>query len=309
MQKRVTVTVPATSANCGPGFDCLGLALTLYNTFTYTISDETFGFALDVEGEGKDRFHPSGRNMAFASFLDLWNRKTGRKRIGIRLRMKNQVPQSRGLGSSSTAIVAGVAAASLLSGANLSKEEILQEASRMEGHPDNVAPAIYGGFTVSIQEKGKAHTLRILPKLPLQFIAVVPAAPLSTHLARQAIPQEVPHADAVFNASRTALLLAALEENRPDLLKFALEDRLHQPYRAKLIPGMEQAFQAGEEAGAYKCIISGAGSTLLAYASPEQDGAAIGRAMRQALEAAGQKAAWHILQLNEKGMEITGLER
>lgn len=309
MQKSVTVTVPATSANCGPGFDCLGLALTLYNTFTYTISDETFGFSLEVEGEGRDRFHPSGRNMAFASFLEVWNRMTGRKRIGIRLRMKNQVPQSRGLGSSSTAIVAGVTAASLLSGADLTREEILQEASLMEGHPDNVAPAIYGGFTVSIMEKGRAHTLRILPKLPLQFVAVIPSAPLSTHLARQAIPKEVPHADAVFNASRTALLLAALEENRPEFLKYALEDRLHQPYRANLIPGMEQAFTAGEAAGAYKCIISGAGSTLLAYAPPETDGDAIGRAMGQALEKAGQKTIWHVLQLNDRGTEVSGLER
>lgn len=308
MQKQVTVRVPATSANCGPGFDCLGLALTLYNDFTYQISDETFGFSLAVEGEGKERFHASGRNMAFSSFLHLWNKVTNRKRIGIALHMHNQVPQSRGLGSSSTAIVAGITAAGLLSGAGLSNDEILQEANLLEGHPDNVAPAIYGGFTVSIQEEGRAHTLRLLPKLPLQFIAVVPDTPLSTHLARQVIPVQVAHADAVFNASRTALLIAALEENKPELLRFALADRLHQPYRAALIPGMAAAFAAGEAAGAYKCIISGAGSTLLAYAAPEQDGRAIGEAMTRALAEAGQRAVYHLLNLNEKGTEILDLQ-
>ena len=307
MQKQVTVRVPATSGNCGPGFDCLGLALSLYNEFTYRISDERFGFSLTVEGEGKDRFHASGRNMAFASFLHLWNKVTNRRRIGIALQMNNQVPQSRGLGSSSTAIVAGITAASLLSGANLTKDEILQEANFLEGHPDNVAPAIYGGFTVSFQEEGRAHTLRLLPKLPLQFIAVVPDKTLSTHLARQVIPAQVAHTDAIFNASRTALLIAALEENKPELLRFALEDRLHQPYRAGLIPGIESAFAAGRAAGAYQCIISGAGSTLLAYAAPEADGGAIGQAMTQALAAAGQNAVYHIVSLNEKGTEVFDL--
>lgn len=190
MKKSVTVRVPATSANCGPGFDSLGLALTLYNEFTFTISDEKYGFTLEVEGEGKDSFHASGRNMAFASFLSIWNRITNHKRIGIDMHMRNQVPKSRGLGSSSTAIVAGVTAASILSGANLTQDEILQETNRLEGHPDNVAPAIYGGFTISFQENGVAHTLRTVPKMPLQFIAVVPDFQLSTHMARKRFPRK-----------------------------------------------------------------------------------------------------------------------
>ena len=308
MKKSVTVRVPATSANCGPGFDSLGLALTLYNDFTFTISDEIFGFSLEVEGEGKDSFHASGRNMAFASFLAVWNKITDHKRIGIDVHMHNQVPKSRGLGSSSTAIVAGVTAASILSGANLTLDEILQEANAMEGHPDNVAPAIYGGFTISFQENGVAHTLRTIPKMPLQFIAVVPDMQLSTHMAREAIPKEIPHPDAVFNSSRTALLTAALLENRPELLQYALEDKLHQPYRAKLIPGLAEVFAAGEAAGAYKCIISGSGSTLLAYASPDKDGETIGKAMVDAFAQCGQSAVYHILQLNTKGTEIIHTE-
>lgn len=308
MKKSVTVRVPATSANCGPGFDSLGLALTLYNDFTFTISDETLGFSLEVEGEGKESFHASGRNMAFASFLKVWNKVTNRQRIGIHVDMRNQVPKSRGLGSSSTAIVAGITAASILSGADMTQDEILQEANTMEGHPDNVAPAIYGGFTISFQENGLAHTLRTVPKMPLQFIAVVPNMQLSTHLAREAIPREIAHPDAVFNASRTALLTAALLENRPELLPFALEDKLHQPYRAKLIPGLPAVFAAGEAAGAYKCIISGSGSTLLAYASPEKDGDVIGKAMVEAFLHCGQTAVYHVLQLNTKGTEILHTE-
>ena len=304
MKKSVTVRVPATSANCGPGFDTLGLALTLYNEFTFTVSDEQFGFTLQVEGEGKDSFHPSGRNMAFSSFLKIWNHVTNRKRIGIHVHMKNQVPKSRGLGSSSTAIVGGVTAASILSGASLTPDEILQETNRLEGHPDNVAPAIYGGFTISFQENGVAHTLRTVPKMPLQFIAVVPDMQLSTHLAREAIPAEIAHKDAVFNASRTALLTAALLEDRPELLQYALEDKLHQPYRAKLIPGLPDVFAAGEAAGAYKCIISGSGSTLLAYASPAKDGDAIGKAMTDAFAQCGQRAVYHVLQLDTEGTKI-----
>ena len=308
MKRFVTVRVPATSANCGPGFDSLGLALTLYNEFTYSISDETFGFTLQVEGEGRDSFHASGRNMAFSSFLTVWNRITDHKRIGMDVSMRNQVPKSRGLGSSSTAIVAGVTAASILSGANLTQDEILQEANKLEGHPDNVAPAIYGGFTISFQENGVAHTLRTIPKMPLQFIAVVPDMQLSTHMAREAIPKEIAHPDAVFNASRTALLTAALLENRPELLRYALEDKLHQPYRAKLIPGLPEVFSAGKAAGAYQCIISGSGSTLLAYASPETDGDAIGKAMVDAFAACGQTAVYHILQLNTIGTEVLDVQ-
>lgn len=304
MKKSIHVRVPATSANCGPGFDCLGLALDLCNDFYYTVTDERFGFHLDVEGEGRAWLKPSGRNLAYASFLRVWNEVTDRKRIGISIRMQNRIPQSRGLGSSSTAIVAGVLAASELTGCHFPKERILDYANELEGHPDNVAPAIYGGFTISILEEGKPRTLRIEPAMDLQFIAVVPEQPLSTALARKAIPAQVPHKDAVFNESRTALLVGALLSGRPEYLACALEDRLHQPYRAHLICGMEDAFAAGRAAGAYQCIISGAGSTLMAYASPEADGDAIGKAMTDALARNGQKDAYHTLKLNREGAQI-----
>lgn len=304
MEKTIHVQVPATSANCGPGFDCLGLAVDLCNDFQYTISDRWSGFHLEVEGEGKEWLKPSGRNLAFASFIRVWNEVTNRRHIGIRIHMINRIPQSRGLGSSSTAIVAGVLAASVLTDRHFSKEELLAYANELEGHPDNVAPAIYGGFTVSIQEQGRPYTLRLEPKLPLQFIAVVPDQPLSTSLARKAIPASVPHQDAVFNESRSALLVAALAADRPEFLRFALEDRLHQPYRAHLIPGMEEVFAAGRDAGAWQCILSGAGSTLMAYAPVSADGDAIGDAMVRAFAARGQRACYHKLHLNREGAVV-----
>ena len=211
---------------------------------------------------------------------------------------------SRGLGSSSAAIVGGVMAASILSGANLSRAELLHVANKIEGHPDNVAPAIYGGFTISCLAEDGPHCLRFLPAKPLQFIAVVPEKPLATSLARKAIPHQIPLPDAVFNESRSALLAGALMSGRYEFLPLALEDKLHQPYRASLIPGMEDVFKAGLAAGAYHCIISGAGSTLMAYADPARDGAAIGQAMVNAFAGHGQKAAAHILALDEEGAKI-----
>ena len=148
MKNKITVIVPATSANCGPGYDSLGLACDLYNDFTFEISERP-GFALEVIGEGEDRLYASGRNLAFLAFFKVWNEVQG-TRIGLKVTMQNRIPLSRGLGSSSTAIVAGLVAANLLTGATLSKEQLLNYATEIEGHPDNVAPALLGGITISL---------------------------------------------------------------------------------------------------------------------------------------------------------------
>lgn len=303
MKKTITIRVPATSANCGPGFDSLGLAVSMYNEFTYTISDEVLKFELEVEGEGTGYLKASGRNLAYASFLDVWNQVKEHQRVGIKIHMKNNIPLARGLGSSSTAIVAGITAANLLSGARLTKKELLVYANGLEGHPDNVAPAIFGGFTISYVLEGKPDTIKVLPPKPLKFIAAVPEKPLSTAVARKAIPPVVPHRDAIFNSSRAALLVAALVQGEFQYLPFALQDRLHQPYRAHLIPGLPDVFAAAQAAGAYNCIISGAGSTLMAYASPEMDCEAIGKAMQAAFKANGQNSQVHILDLDTEGVK------
>ena len=302
MMNKVTIRVPATSANCGPGFDTLGLAVNLYNEVTYEVTD-TKGFQLEVEGEGAEYLKPFGRNLAFASFLKVWNLATDNRRIGLKVSMVNRIPMSRGLGSSSSAIVAGLFAANCLCDNYFTMDELLGFATEIEGHPDNVAPALYGGFTISYMEGERAHSLRLLPAKPLQFIAVVPDSKLATSLARQAIPKTVPHKDAVYNTSRASLLVGALLSGNYQYLGMALEDKLHQPYRAYLIPGLAEVFNAAKAAGAYNAIISGAGSTVMAYAAPEADGKAIAEAMVAEFAKQGEHATYHLLELDCEGVK------
>ena len=299
---KVSIRVPATSANCGAGFDTLGLACTLYNEVTYEITP-TRGFQLEVTGEGAEYLKPCGRNLAFASFFRVWNEVTDRERIGLKITMHNRIPMSRGLGSSSSAIVAGIYAGNILSGNRFNDDELLGFATEIEGHPDNVAPALLGGFTISYMDGLKAHSLRVEPAKPLKFIAVVPERRLPTSLARQAIPKEVPHHDAVFNTSRASLLVGALLSGEYKYLSAGLEDKLHQPYRAHLIPGLEEVFAAAKEAGAYNAIISGAGSTVMAYADMNTDHEKIARAMQDAFLKKNEPCAYHILDLDLDGVK------
>lgn len=299
---KVTVRVPATSANCGPGFDALGLACTLYNELTYEITP-TKGFQLEATGEGAEYLKPCGRNLAFAGFLKVWNLATNKQRIGLKVTMHNRIPMSRGLGSSSSAIVAGIYAANILSGNKFTKAELVNIASEIEGHPDNVAPALLGAFTISYLEGSVAHTLRVVPAKPLKFIAVVPDRRLPTTLARQAIPETVPHRDAVFNTSRASLLVGALLGGDYSFLRAGLEDRLHQPYREHLIPGLADVFKAGREAGAYNVIISGAGSTVMAYADADADCEKIAQAMQAAFLKHNEPCTYHLLDLDLEGVK------
>lgn len=299
---KVSIRVPATSANCGPGFDALGLACTLYNELTFEITP-TRGFQLEVTGEGAEYLKPCGRNLAFASFLRVWNEVTKRERIGLKITMHNRIPMSRGLGSSSSAIVAGIFAGNVLSGNKFTTSELLDIATEIEGHPDNVAPALLGGFTISYMDGRQAHSLRVEPVKPLKFIAVVPERRLPTTLARQAIPQSIPHCDAVYNTSRASLLVGALLSGNYQYLAAGLDDRLHQPYRAHLIPGLKDVFAAAREAGAYNAIISGAGSTVMAYAAIDSDHEGIARAMQEAFLKHGEPCAYHILGLDLDGVK------
>ena len=299
---KVSIRVPATSANCGSGFDTLGLACTLYNEVTYEITSSR-GFQLEVTGEGAEYLKPCGRNLAFASFLRVWNEVTARERIGLKVTMHNRIPMSRGLGSSSSAIVAGIYAGNILSGNRFNDDELLGFATEIEGHPDNVAPALLGGFTISYMDGRKAHSLRVEPAKPLKFIAVVPERRLPTVLARQAIPKTVSHHDAVFNTSRASLLVGALLSGEYQYLASGLEDKLHQPYRAHLIPGLDDVFEAARKAGAYNAIISGAGSTVMAYADVNADHEKIARAMQDAFLKNNEPCAYHILDLDLDGVK------
>lgn len=300
MANTIKIRVPGTTANCGPGFDAVGIACTIYNDLELTLSDES-GVSLDVAGEGAG-FIPSDESNVVVKAVKMILNKTGCKAKGIKLRMNNNIPLARGLGSSAAAIVGGLVGANELTGNHFSKEDILNMATSIEGHPDNVAPAILGGITVSIMDSGNVNYLRFLPPTNFSMIAVIPEFNLSTRAARRVLPDTVPFADAVFNVSRTSLLVGALCTGKLNLLSHALEDKLHQPYREKLIPGMAQVLAAARKAGALGATLSGAGPCLLAFTENNTD--EIGKAMVKAFSIHKVKASYQILQIDQQGAII-----
>ncbi len=264
-KNRAVVRVPGTSANCGAGFDCLGLATTIYNYLDLTLLKKN-KLVVESAGEGAENIPRGKRNLAWQAVQRLL-KEIGRadEFKGAIIKTKNNVPISRGLGSSSTAIVGGLVAANEIFGSPLDKNGLLKLATEIEGHPDNVAPAIFGGFTVSVMDKGAVQTFSFLPRIKLKLIVAVPDFELSTRLARKVLPKNVSMRDAIFNISRASMLIAALVEGREEFLPFAFDDALHQPYRKKLVPGMTEVFDAAKSAGALGAAISGAGSCLIAF--------------------------------------------
>jgi len=275
MMRRARVRVPASTANLGSGFDTLGMALTLYNEVELT--DEGEGVQLLVEGEGKSALEKAGAHNLVFRAVEETLRDLGAHPSGLRVRQLNRIPLRRGLGSSAAACLGGIAAAAGLAGVELSIDEILARALPFEGHPDNIAAALMGGLTVSAIVEGRIVSARIRVPKHLMAIAVIPSLEIATKRAREALPQQVPFQDAVFNLNRLALLLAGLTMDRLDLLAAGSEDRLHQPYRAALLPGMEAILEEGRRAGAHATFLSGAGSSVLALVS--ENGEEIGRRM------------------------------
>lgn len=286
--------VPATSANLGPGFDVFGMSLSLYNILEF--EERPHGSVrIEVSGEGVDDVpRVKEYNLAYRGFSRYFESR-GRKAPGVRLHQYNEVPVTRGLGSSATAIVSGLYAAMLLDGRQVDREELLRLAVQVEGHPDNVAPAVYGGFVVSGvygQESDKrVHTARLLVPPELSCIVAIPNFMLSTGLARRVLPGQISMPDAVSNVRNAALLVASLAtgslENWEQVLPDVIGDRLHQPYRLPLIKGGERAMEAARSAGAIAAAISGSGPSILAFAKEQAQGPGIGNAMRQAFAQVG----------------------
>ena len=273
--KTAAVRVPATTANCGPGFDAVGIACTLYNELEL-ILNESGRVTVEISGEGSDVLPADETNIASRAAYAVFS-KVGYNCQGLHLKMKNAIPLARGLGSSAAAIVAGLYAANAVIDSPLSDTELLDLATEAEGHPDNVAPALYGGITLSAMNNGQVETLRLLPPRPLYLIVAVPQFALATKIARQVLPQQVTLSDAVFNVRRTALMVGALATGSYQHLASGLEDKLHQPYRQILIPGMNEVLAAAKATGAYGAALSGAGPCLIAFS--ESNAEAIGQAM------------------------------
>ena len=277
--KQIKVSVPATSANVGSGFDAVGLAVTLYNTATFEESDK-----LDISAADGTRIPRGESNLIYRSAKSLFDR-VGKRMPPLRIVQTNPIPMARGLGSSSACIIAGLLGANRMLGDVLDTQELLTLATAIEGHPDNVAPALLGGLTTSVFEGGQVYSVKREVDPSLCFAAVVPDYKLLTEAARAALPGQIPHRDAVYNLSRAALLPAAFCDGRHDLLPIATEDKLHQPYRIPLMPGSsKEVFALAKECGALAVYVSGAGSTVMAVA--ERSGAdAFYTRLEQGLEA------------------------
>lgn len=298
---KVTVRVPATSANLGPGFDCVGLALDLFNEVTM-IEIES-GLKIDMTGEGADgRLITDDRNLVVKSADILFN-LIGKHPQGLHIIQHNGVPIGSGMGSSSSALVAGMMAANELMNGGLSKADILQLAAIEEGHPDNVAPAVMGGLTVALIEDGKV-VLHQPPIAEFTVIIVLPEMELLTKESRAALPEKVSMQDAVYNIARVGLLIRGLETADYDLLTHTMKDKLHQPYRIPLIKGMSDAFAAVKTAGAASVVISGAGPSLLAFAPNNHQ--AIAQAGIDAYATMGISARSFILDINHSGAVVVG---
>ena len=248
--ERVTIRVPATTANLAAGFDVLGCALGLYNTLSFTPAER-------LSFSGCDEQYQTTENLAYVAYERVW----------------------RGLGSSAALIAAGAMAANIMAGKPFDKRQLLSLTTEIEGHPDNLAPALLGGLTASMLLGGQVYTVEYLPHPELRFVALSPDFPLSTHEARRVLPSMVSHSDAVRNAGFLAVLLRAIEQGDEELIAASLQDRLHQPYRRRLIPEYDKIEALANQNGCRAVCISGAGPTILCVTRDEGFAARMERAV------------------------------
>lgn len=292
-----TVRVPATSANVGCGFDTLGIALTVYNYFTFSLLDS--GYSLIGT---KEEFNNED-NLVYTSFLRTLT-YLNKEVSGVQIQFNCDIPMAGGLGSSSTCVVAGIYGAYALTNTPIDKDEILLIASEIEGHPDNVSPAIYGGLTASCMVEGKAISLCYDIDERFNFLALYPNFETLTHEARKVLPSMLPYEDAIFNVSRVSLVLKAFETYRIDVLHKVMEDKLHEPYRKQLIHEYEEVRSICEQFDSICFFISGSGSTLM---NVMKETVHI-KAITKALESLTHE--WKVIPLNvdKEGAKIINVE-
>lgn len=254
----IKIRIPATSANLGAGFDSLGLAVNLYN-YVYIEENET----LEIAALDKTEIPVGKDNLIYSSAAHLF-RLCGKEPLPLRIRQANLIPMARGLGSSSACIVAGLIGANVLLGYPFSEDELVNIAAKTEGHPDNVAPAFFGGIVTSVFDGQRVHWVKQQVEGKLSFFAIVPNFEMQTEIVRKMLPKQLTFEDAVFNLSRAALFSASLLQGKYENLKVASQDRLHQKKRLDMIRGGEDIFNYCYELGAYAVYISGAGPTIMA---------------------------------------------
>lgn len=310
----VTVLVPATSANLGPGFDSLGLALQLHNRFEVEECDgDPLLPTIEVRGKLGEEISTGPDNLFFRSFALLFERLHF-PLPSVRITMTIHIPPGCGLGSSATAVVGGLVAANEWmrmygAGQPLKKEDLLDLAVEAEAgkHPDNVAPALLGGLVATTNLGGKIHAIRTLFPDKLKAVIFTPSFPMDTVAGRKLLPASYPKADVTFNTGRIAMLILALQTGRYEVIGEAMQDRLHQPYRQALFPAMPDIIQAAIDAGAHGACLSGGGSSLIALASDHLHD--VLHAMQETAKAAGVQGTGRILRADQQGARVVNIPR
>lgn len=283
------VSVPATSANLGPGFDSLGMALNLHNHFYFFTNEEKEPPGTEILTQG---------SLAHRA-MSLLASRAGKSFPQTIIAVKTHVPRSRGLGSSATLTIAGLAASNKILKANLNEEQLVNLAAEIEGHPDNVAPALVGGLVISMSTSTGIKFLKTMPKRDLKAIIAVPEFELATEKSRKVLPRRVSHRDAVYNTSRVGFFITAMLLGDYTNLSLAMEDLLHQPYRQSLVPGLKEVMEAALANGSLGSCLSGAGPSILAFCEKEAE--EISAAMKKEWGKFGIMADTYILDISERG--------
>jgi homoserine kinase len=301
LKDRVRIRVPASTANLGPGFDSLGMALNLYTWIEMSPADAT---RITLFGEELAGLPTDKRNLVYQVAQQVFQ-AAGVSCPELEISMYSEIPLTRGLGSSASAIVGGLAAANALIGRPLTDDDLFQIATRLEDHPDNVGASLFGGIVVAYWDGVRAEHAIVEPHERLDVLAVIPDYHLSTEKARLALPRQVPLKDAVFNIGHAALLVAALAQGNLAMIRHAMKDALHQPYRTALVPGMARILAEAADHGALGAALSGAGPTMLAFA----DAASVDREELQAFmlnafaeEGVAARALW--LKPERQGVQV-----
>jgi len=298
--KKIRVKIPASTTNLGPGFDCLGLALKLYNVVEIEEIKED-KVIIEIEGEGKDEIPRDEKNIIFSAIKLVFD-KAGEKFSRVRIRETNYIPLGKGLGSSAATRLGGIVCASNFLRINLSQEEILNLATQIEGHPDNAAASLFGGLVMVIPEKGDLHWIKINIFHKFKVVIALPEIKVSTEKAREILPQNFSLEDIVFNLSRMGALIYSLTKGKWEYLSLATEDKLHQPYREILIPGMKEAIESALKSGAKGAFLSGAGSGIVALIEDEKK--KIGESMQEAFLKEDIKSKIMTLEIDREGLKI-----
>lgn len=299
--KRVRVKVPASTANLGPGFDTLGMALNLYAWIEMSVSEN---ISIHLYGDNMEGVSTDPSNLIYQVAQIVFDR-VGVRYPNLEISIYSDIPLTRGLGSSASAIVGALVAANALSGNRLTTDELFQIATSLEKHPDNVGASLFGGLVAALWDGQRAEYVRIEPDPRIGIVAAIPDFQLSTSKARHILPNRVSMQEAVFNVSHSSVLVAALCSGNLDIVRHAMRDALHQPYRATLIPGMESILREATSNGAIGAALSGAGPTLIALVETGNgDHSTLTQFLRDTFEKEGVHADLLLLKPESQGAQV-----